>query len=914
MVRTLHTRPVSVIHFFFLLLVASPWIEFSLEAAAARRTGRLYGVACQGGTFDLRPTQTERFVSNDGLVLSLVGLQASIVDVCPATKMVVRLSRRGTVVQAFWPYCSRFHSRASFVGTIDSATCNTIRGELRVASHAPILLQGGIIACTESDTVGGDDGTDNPPKCDDNQSASLKFSRWYDSFSQRASPAGFIPGNALNKGAGQIALMPIDLDRWFAIGPAPIDKKGEHLAGRVSAVAIDPGDEQHWLIGASSGGIWETSDSGGTWTPRTDNQKSLAISAIAFDPVQHNVVYAGTGGYSPEMSSVLPGAGLLKSTDGGATWTSLAESTFANLGFGRVQLSGFGSGVAATVSPDKQYFYDSHTPPTGSTPGVYLSSSDGSAWTLTLKGEATDIVTNPSFFQWQIAGLAKPPGLKSKTRSLLNVGIFRTFNSGQKWAKLTGPWTALSGGIGEVRFALSPSHPQTLYVSIRDANDGAGKDLHLLGLWKTTNAWDANPVWQEITGKDYAVGTMTHDILAHPTNPDVLYAAGVELWKYIEGEWLAISLADPSDPESAEVIHVDQNALAWAGPNLVVGNDGGVYSKDEIDDSPWIDSTGNLQIAQFRGGAVWSGNPDIMIGGAHDNGTALRSGLTTTWQRIGSGDGMQNFFGGSDNQMAITAQWGIVERSLDGGTSSNGALFGVPTTETDFNSFFTVITRCPANPNIVLYSGVLKIWGSTNFFSAADFHDISWTSKSDSALALLPGIVRTIAFAPSDTTCQTYAFGDQAGQIFITSNDGAKWIKVKPGPGRTITGLAFDFTDPSTLYATLSGFDEATPGQAGHVFETKNALDNSPAWVDISPPVDLPFDSIAVNPTIPGVLFAGSDMSLFTSNDDGMTWTHADPSHGLPNVPIIHIETDGCRTTVFTLGRGAFRTTALLCP
>src|SRR5262249_48202133 len=104
---------------------------------------------------------------------------------------------------------------------------------------------------------------------------------------------------------------------WTSIGPMPIEN-GE--TGRVPAVAVDPSDSNHWLIGAATGGIWESRDAGKRWVPRTDQQPTLATGSIAFAPGSPKTVYAGTGelGFSRDA---LAGLGLLKSVDGGTNWT-----------------------------------------------------------------------------------------------------------------------------------------------------------------------------------------------------------------------------------------------------------------------------------------------------------------------------------------------------------------------------------------------------------------------------------------------------------------------------------------------------------------------------------------------------------------------------------------------------------------
>src|SRR5579859_1962699 len=116
---------------------------------------------------------------------------------------------------------------------------------------------------------------------------------------------------------------------WYSIGPQPINTKlgfnndtlsynFESDSGRVTALAVDPSRPGHWLIGTAQGGIWENTNSGPSW-PRTDDQPSLAMGAIAFAPGNPSLVYAGTG-EANFRGDAYAGAGLLASQDGGTHW------------------------------------------------------------------------------------------------------------------------------------------------------------------------------------------------------------------------------------------------------------------------------------------------------------------------------------------------------------------------------------------------------------------------------------------------------------------------------------------------------------------------------------------------------------------------------------------------------------------
>ena len=116
---------------------------------------------------------------------------------------------------------------------------------------------------------------------------------------------------------------------WQELGPKPISDSGGY-SGRVSAIGCSATDPDLYYIGGADGGVWKTTDGGTTWTPLTDHMPTTAIGAIAVDPTNDQIVYAGTGEANYANHSRY-GLGVLKTTDGGATWAQLAENTFGEL-------------------------------------------------------------------------------------------------------------------------------------------------------------------------------------------------------------------------------------------------------------------------------------------------------------------------------------------------------------------------------------------------------------------------------------------------------------------------------------------------------------------------------------------------------------------------------------------------------
>ncbi len=120
---------------------------------------------------------------------------------------------------------------------------------------------------------------------------------------------------------------------WTPIGPVgslaylPLRPNFGINSGRINAIAVSPVDPNLILIGASTGGIWRSTDGGAHFTPVSDSQTDLAVGGLAFAKSNSQIVYAGMGD-APD--SVYFGTGVLKSTDAGLTWTKVSAQCASN--------------------------------------------------------------------------------------------------------------------------------------------------------------------------------------------------------------------------------------------------------------------------------------------------------------------------------------------------------------------------------------------------------------------------------------------------------------------------------------------------------------------------------------------------------------------------------------------------------
>jgi hypothetical protein len=715
---------------------------------------------------------------------------------------------------------------------------------------------------------------------------------------------------------------------WTNIGPTPmfvnvppapsqVAMEQSRFAGRVISIAVDPSDAGHWLIGAATGGIWETRDSGLSWTPKTEDLPHMSIGALAFAPSNPNIIYAGTGEGGFDRDNYT-GIGVLKSVDGGSTWVLLGASTFARAAIGALRVHPTDPNTVMAISfrgTGGRYSEQVPSPPPF---GVFRSTNGGTTWARTLSGDATSLVVDPTSFNSQYAaiGNANRPAFAPNQPSEDN-GLYRSMDGGQTWALITGPWTTMAVTTGLIRLAVAPSNPNVLYATIENPRlpgGSGGLQQGLLGLFRTDNAWAGTPTWIQVPTS--SLGPLAycgrqcsaaHLVVVDPSDPDTVIAGGQDLWRCrscgLSPIWTNIGMR----------VHPDHRAVLWHGNRLIDGNDGGVVSTTNAGDS-WQEHHGTLTLAQFFSGALHPTNPNFILGGLKDTECVVWTG-SSTWRDGGPAfqhtDVTTSLAGTCEGEVALrstrpetdwmtAANFGEISRTLDGGRTAIVTVAGI----TEPRAAVTApVRKCPLNDDVFL-TGNNQLWKTIDFFSAAA---PSWSANA----APVGGIIRGIAFAESDASCNTYAFGTNTGQIRLTINGGVLWRDIDPGkslPTRGVNSLAFDPADPNVLYAAFSSFDIGTPGKPGHVFKTVNAQATSPAWTNISPPVDLPFNVLAIDPRNSNSVYAGSDTGLWFSSNGGAGWQRLGPNTGLPNVPIYDLKINPAtnRIVAFTYGRGAY--------
>jgi uncharacterized repeat protein (TIGR01451 family) len=734
------------------------------------------------------------------------------------------------------------------------------------------------------------------------------FQRGYWDLKQRAYPTGDIPAGSRESALLQIAqansilAAPVQGNRWFSIGPGPM-RDGQTtppmpVTGRVTDVVVDPRDANRWLIGGAQGGVWETRDAGLTWTPLTDDQPSLSIGAIAFAPSNPDIIYVGTG-EAAFSGDAYGGAGILKSTNNGATWRQLAATNFNQNCFSDLRVHPTNPDIlVASVCRGTAGRGGSQVqirPPRG----MFRSTDGGITWSRRLGGEATDLEIDPSNFNNQFAAIGNVSGSTSN-------GVFRSTDAGVTWTRLFGPWSNL-GGVGRIELALASTNASSLYVSIQDAL-GFFTFGTILGVWRSDDPLAGVPTWSTLPQPGtfaVPIGTQAwydHELIVDPSDPNVIYLGEISLWKYDASGWTPLAGYYDTNVQGV-LVHPDQHTMAWAGNRLILGNDGGVWSSTDGGVN-WTGHNTTLALTQFYDGSIHPTNVNFAIAGCQDNGTSRWDG-SNSWQFIWYGDGCDNAISRTrpDTDWAASSQFLSIVRTVNG--APNRAFFPADTGIDKSGAPFIARFEKSPNDDDIFIAGTDNLWLCTNFFTATVPR---WRSNGPE----MGRDITAIAFAPSDLTSSTYAFGTEFGDLRLTTNAGASWINIDIGnkvPDRYVTDLAFDPADSSVLCVTLSGFNDNTPGQPGHLFRTANASAANTIWVNISPPVDLPHNTLVFDPFDSSVMYVGTDIGVWKTIDSGVTWVHMGPATGMPNVAVFELQIthDPDNVVAFTHGRGAFQ-------
>jgi len=656
------------------------------------------------------------------------------------------------------------------------------------------------------------------------------------------------------------------------------------IGGRITDLAVHPLAPNTVFAAAATGGVWRSTDAGGTFKPAWPKGLSQAVGALAITST--GTLYAGTGESNPGGGSVTFGGKGIYTSSNGITWKSLGLTASERI-----------SRIAIDPSNEARIFAAATGPlfTAGGQRGVYRSENAGATWTRVLQGDndttgASDVHIDPLdpsrvyAVMWdhlRVPDFRRYGGVGS--------GIYRSTDGGTTWQRLAGGLPPPGPNVGRIGLGMAPSDPDRLYAVYIDA---AGTFTSAFTSTDGGDSWTLLTNTSAIGSAQSSYGWWFARIWVDPANPLHVFVAGVSL---------VVSTNGGSTWASQSSFHADQHAMAW-DPNVAgrvyLGNDGGVYRSQANGSPPW--TPGTVQpFTQYYSLDVGEQDPNRIVGGAQDNGCS-RSYTTANpdqWNTWACADGLETLIS-FENQNIVygCSQYGSCVRSTNGGDSSSG----IGGTTSSRRNWLTPLVFDPSDADVMYYAG--------NIVNRSTNGGVSWTAISPDLTggdthpedAYPFGTVTTVA-AGKNNPLMLYA-GTDDGRLWHTSTGGSPWsLASDPDlPSRWVTRVVVDPANAAVAYVAFSGFRNADASP--YVLKT---MDGGVSWADITGNLpQAPVNALALTGT---GLVASTDMGVFLTTNGGATWLRL--GRGLPRTPVMDIRYHPSTNRIYaaTFGRGMWR-------
>ena len=648
--------------------------------------------------------------------------------------------------------------------------------------------------------------------------------------------------------------------RWRSIGP--------FRGGRTVAVTGVPGKPNVFYMAPNNGGVWKSDDYGRTWNPIFDGQPTGSIGALALAPSNPQIIYVGSGEglRRPDLSV---GNGIYKSSDGGQSWQHLGLRDAQQIG-------------AIIVDPHdpNRLFVAALGHPYGPNPerGVFRSLDGGASWQKVLYKDdntgAIDLAFDPSSPQIVYADMwssRRPPWTTGGGYNGPGSGLYKSTDGGANWKQLTGGLPTEKDKLGRIGIGIAPSDANRIYAWVDAPKLG--------GIYRSD---DAGENWQRVN-EEQRIGGRGDDfacVRVDPKNKDIVYAANTSTYRSADAgkNFIAIKGAPGGDdyhtiwinPENPDII-----ALASDQGLTLSVNGGQTWSS-------WY----NQPTAQFYHVITDNQFPYWVYGGQQESGsagTASRSDFGEITFREWYPVGTEEYGYVAPDPLDPNFIYGGKATRYDRTTGQTRDISPVVlrTGQYRFNRTAPLIFSA-ADPH-ALYLGSNVLFKTTNGGQSWDIISPDLTREdpgvppnlgvfveSDPAKGKHRGVIYSIAPSPKDANL--IWIGTDDGLIQVTHDGGKNWQNATPPeltPWSKLAQMDASHFDTATVYAAVNRFrlDDLHP----YIYRTH---DDGKTWQKVVTglPENEPVNTVREDPERKGLLFAGTERSVYFSFDDGDHW------------------------------------------
>ncbi len=660
-----------------------------------------------------------------------------------------------------------------------------------------------------------------------------------------------------------------------ALGPST-------MSGRITSIeGIITDGQVNLYVGTAGGGIWKSQNGGQSFTPLFDKY-CQSIGALAIEPGNARVVYAGTG-ESNMRNSVSIGDGMYKSTDGGNNWQKIGLDSTERIS--KILVDPADKKTVYVSAPGPLWKSSAHR-------GLYKSSDAGKTWNKILfvndETGCADIAMHPtktgtlfaSFWQFRRKPFAFSSGGTGSA-------LFKTTDGGKTWNKITKGLP--EGDLGRIVITINPSKPTEVLAIVEAKTPGLYISEDEGETWKKLSSTE------NITARPFYFSTLVYD----PKDPKRVYRPAYSF----------ASSADGGYSWSENIIggvapHADHHAL-WVNPSntdmLFLGTDGGVYVS--MNKGTTWQYLNNLPVGQFYHVSTDNQTPYNVYGGLQDNNSWMApnsspGGVTSVdWRTIGGGDGFwvqtsllnpkivfSESQGGEITRVDIATglSYGIKPKKLAGdddhrwnwntpivtGTSVKKSAAGKPL----YNLYTASQYLFRSNDDGRNWERISPDLTSNNKAKQQQAEN-SGGITGDNTSAENHCTIFTVTQDPKNEN--RIWVGTDDGNLQLTTDGGKSWQNKAGGIWKTgvpenswISSIEISSLDQKRMYVTLDN----------HMYGDNNtyvvvSYDGGNTWTKFSSPEFTGFAHVIREDLVnEKLLFLGTEMGLFFSLDGGANW------------------------------------------
>ena len=685
----------------------------------------------------------------------------------------------------------------------------------------------------------------------------------------------------------KVTAIALDALKPREIGPAT-------MSGRVSDIALDPQEGSTFYVALGTGGVMKTDDNGASFEATFDKESIAAVGAVAVAPSDSKTVWVGTGEANDRNSSQW-GDGVYLSTDGGGSWKNVGLKTSKTIARIVVHPKDPKTAWVAvmgdlwTPSPDR---------------GLVKTTDGGATWKAVLQAPAAyrdrvgcgEVAIDPSdpnvLYAVLYARMRTPWSFTSgpdATDGKDLGGIFKTSDGGATWKKLD---KGLPGQTGRIGLSVYAKNPKIVYAVVQSYEGGtANIDDNLSKSGGVFRSEDAGETWTRMSRLDPRPFYFSQ-VRVDPENDQRVYILGFMLHVSDDG-------GKTFREDYFKSVHPDCHALAIDPKNpkrVLLGTDGGPYQS--YDGGKHWDLLNRMAAGEYYRISTDDSTPYRICGGLQDNSnwvgpsrTRTKAGiLNTDWIMIGGGDGFSCVFDPTDPNVIYTESQSADFYRFNIGNGEYKPLKpeppeGQPAFRFDWNS--PLVASVHAKGTMFL--------GGNRVFELTDrgehWRAISPDLTTEDVRRILAsgsgaetfGIVYTLAESP--VKAGLLWAGTDDGKLWITQDGGAQWTDLTaslPAAAKDqwMTRIEPSHFDAQVAYLVVEAFRSGNFAPLAY-----RTADSGKTWQSVTAnlPADGPVKVLREDPTNQNLLFAGTEFGLFVSFDRGGNWVKYP---GLPTVAV----------------------------